>query len=131
MKKFHIIGIVLILGAIAALFMASEDIATYSTFAQAAKVDGKIKVAGQLVMDKDMYYEPEKDPNYFTFHIKDMEGTEKKVVLYGSKPQDFEMSEQIVLTGKMDGDEFVATDMLTKCPSKYKEDEIFIKESKI
>jgi len=80
---------------------------------------------------KKFHYDPEKDPNYFTFHIKDMEGTEKKVVLYGSKPQDFEMSEQIVLTGKMDGEEFVATDMLTKCPSKYKEDEIFIKESQI
>lgn len=131
MKKFHIIGIVLILVAIAALFMASEDIATYSTFAQAEKVNGKIKVAGQLVMDKQMYYDPEKDPNYFTFHIKDVEGTERKVILYGSKPQDFEMSEQIVLTGKMDGDEFVATDMLTKCPSKYKEEELFIKESDI
>ena len=131
MKKFHIIGIVLILAAISALFMASEDIATYSTFAEASQVDGKIKVAGQLVMEKEMYYDPEKDPNYFTFHIKDMEGTERKVVLYGSKPQDFEMSEQIVLTGKMTGEEFVATDMLTKCPSKYKEEEMFIKESEI
>ena len=115
----------------AALFMASDDIATYSTFAQAESVKGKIKVAGQLVLDKEMYYDPEKDPNYFTFHIKDIEGTEKKVVLYGSKPQDFELSEQIVLTGKMQEGDFVATDMLTKCPSKYKEDELFIKESEI
>jgi len=121
----------MILLAVAALFMASEDIATYSTFAQAAKIDGKIKIAGQLVMDKEMYYNPEKDPNYFTFHIKDIEGTEKKVILYGAKPQDFEMSEQIVLTGKMADGDFVATDMLTKCPSKYKEDEIFIKGTDI
>lgn len=121
----------MILLAGAALFMASEDIATYSTFAQAQNVEGKIKVAGQLVLDKEMYYDAEKDPNYFTFHIKDVEGTEKKVILYGSKPQDFELSEQIVLTGKMTGDDFVATDMLTKCPSKYKEDEIFIRESDI
>lgn len=121
----------MILLAAAALFMASDDIATYSTFAQAEKIEGKIKVAGQLVMDKEMYYNPEKDPNYFTFHIKDIEGTEKKVILYGAKPQDFEMSEQIVLTGKMTGDDFVATDMLTKCPSKYKEEELFLKESEI
>ena len=131
MKKIHVIGIIMILLAGAALFMASEDIATYSTFAQAESVEGKIKVAGQLVLDKEMYYNPEKDPNYFTFHIKDIEGTEKKVILYGSKPQDFELSEQIVLTGKMDGPDFVATDMLTKCPSKYKEDEIFLRESDI
>ncbi len=131
MKKIHIIGVIMILLAAAALFMASDDIATYSTFAQAEKIEGKIKVAGQLVMDKEMYYNPEKDPNYFTFHIKDIEGTEKKVILYGAKPQDFEMSEQIVLTGKMTGDDFVATDMLTKCPSKYKEEELFLKESEI
>ena len=131
MKKIHIIGIIMILLAGAALFMASEDIATYSTFAQAESVEGKIKVAGQLVLDKEMYYNPEKDPNYFTFHIQDVEGTEKKVILYGSKPQDFELSEQIVLTGRMDGDNFVATDMLTKCPSKYKDDEIFLRESDI
>jgi len=131
MKKIHVIGLIMILLAVAALFMASEDIATYSTFAQAEKIDGKIKIAGQLVMDKDMYYNPEKDPNYFTFHIKDIEGTEKKVILYGAKPQDFEMSEQIVLTGKMADGDFVATDMLTKCPSKYKDDEIFLKGTDI
>jgi cytochrome c-type biogenesis protein CcmE len=44
-----------------------------------------------------------------------------------SKPQDFERSEQIVLTGKMKGDEFVATDILMKCPSKYKDEEIYLK----
>lgn len=131
MKKIHIVGMIMILLAAAALFMASEDIATYSTFAQAKQIEGKIKIAGQLVLDKEMHYDPEKDPNYFTFHIKDIEGTEKKVILYGAKPQDFEMSEQIVLTGLMDGEDFVATDMLTKCPSKYKEDEIFIKGTEI
>ena len=27
----------------------------------------------------------------------------------------------------MKGDEFVATDMLMKCPSKYKDEEVYIK----
>lgn len=45
-----------------------------------------------------------------------------------AKPQDFERSEQVVLTGKMDGDEFVATEILMKCPSKYKDEEIYLKE---
>ena len=35
------------------------------------------------------------------------------------KPQDFERSEQIVLIGKVQGDEFHASDILMKCPSKY------------
>jgi cytochrome c-type biogenesis protein CcmE len=80
-----------------------------------------------LAKDKEMYYNPEKDPNYFSFYMKDEEGVEKKVILKSAKPQDFEKSESIVLTGSMAGDEFVATDMLMKCPSKYKDEEIRIK----
>ena len=49
----------------------------------------------------------------------DNKGIEKKVVLYKSVPQDFQKSEQIVLIGKMKGDEFHANEILMKCPSKY------------
>ena len=127
MKKVHIIAIVLIIIAVGVLFMASNDIATYSTFDQAVQTGKKVKVAGQLMKEKDMFYDPIKDPNYFSFHLKDIEGNEKKVILLSSKPQDFEMSEQLVLTGKMNGDDFVATDMLMKCPSKYKDEEEFLR----
>jgi len=51
--------------------------------------------------------------------MTDKEGKECKVVLNQSKPQDFERSEEIVLKGKAVGEEFHATDMLMKCPSKY------------
>jgi cytochrome c-type biogenesis protein CcmE len=47
--------------------------------------------------------------------------------LRATKPQDFERSEQIVLTGSMNGDTFEASDMLLKCPSKYKDQEIYIR----
>jgi cytochrome c-type biogenesis protein CcmE len=33
------------------------------------------------------------------------------------------------LTGKVDNDEFIATDMLMKCPSKYKDEEIQMKKA--
>ena len=52
---------------------------------------------------------------------------EYKVVFDGAKPQDFELSEQIVVTGRMKDDTFIATDLLMKCPSKYKDEEIYIK----
>ena len=38
------------------------------------------------------------------------------------------MSEQIVVTGKMGADSFVATDVLLKCPSKYKDEEVYMKK---
>lgn len=113
--------------AIVMLTSAADDMSTYATFADAEQSGERVKITGQLAKDKEMHYDPEVDPNYFSFYIKDAEGDERKVVLLSEKPQDFELSEQIVLTGSMKGDEFVATDMLMKCPSKYKEEEVYIK----
>ena len=127
MKKIHLIGIALIAIAIMILMSLSNDMGTYATFEEAVVSGKRVKIAGQLSKDKALYYNPQEDPNYFSFYIKDPAGTEKKVVLLAAKPQDFERSEQIVLTGKMQGDEFLASDMLMKCPSKYKDEEIYIK----
>ena len=117
----------MIVAAIALLTTAADDMSTYATFAQASHSGGRVKIAGQLSKDKEMYYDPAEDPNYFSFYIKDTEGEERKVVLLSEKPQDFELSEQVVLTGQMKGEEFVATDLLMKCPSKYKDEEVYIK----
>ncbi len=130
MKKIHIIAVVMVVVAIGLLINAAGDMSTYGTFAEAAKTTNKVKIAGQLAKDKEMYYNPEVDPNYFSFYVKDAAGDEKKVVLLSEKPQDFELSEQIVITGMMKGDEFLATDLLMKCPSKYKDEEIYVKGEK-
>jgi cytochrome c-type biogenesis protein CcmE len=105
----------------------ASDASTYATFDDARDSGKRVKIAGQLAKDKEMVYNPEKDPNYFSFYIKDTDGEEKKVILAAAKPQDFELSEQIVVTGQMQGEEFLATDLLMKCPSKYKDEEIYIK----
>ena len=127
MKKVHIIGIVLIAVAIGILMSISNDVSTFTTFADAAATGDVVKISGHLSKDKEMHYKPQVDPNYFSFYLKDSENAERKVVLLSAKPQDFERSESIVLTGKMDGDIFKASDMLMKCPSKYKDEEIYIK----
>ncbi len=127
MKKIHIVGIILIAAAIMILMSLSSDMGTYVTLAEAASSGTKAKIVGQLSKDKEMHYNPQEDPNYFTFYVTDADGTEKKVVLLAAKPQDFERSEQIVLTGQMKGEEFLASDMLMKCPSKYKDEEIYVK----
>jgi len=130
MKKIYIIAVVMVVAAIALIINAAGDTSTYANFEDAARTGDKVKIAGQLARDMEMYYEPEKDPNYFTFYLNDSKGEQRKVVLLREKPQDFEMSEQIVLTGRMKGDEFVASEMLMKCPSKYKDEEIYIKSEK-
>jgi len=42
-----------------------------------------------------------------------------KVVFEGAKPNNFELADKIVVKGKFDGDHFHASQILTKCPSKY------------
>lgn len=127
MKKIVIVAVLLIAGAIVMLTTIASDASTYATFDDARDSGKRVKIAGQLSKDKEMVYNPEQDPNYFSFYIKDTDGEEKKVVLAAAKPQDFELSEQIVVTGQMNGEEFYATDLLMKCPSKYKDEEIYIK----
>ncbi|MEM9885527.1 MAG: cytochrome c maturation protein CcmE [Bacteroidota bacterium] len=128
MKKIYIVVFAMIGLAVVLLLTASNDVSTYSSFSEALHTDKKVKIVGQLSKDKPIEYDPSIDPNYTAFYLRDGDGIEKKVALLMSKPQDFERSEQIVLTGKMQGDEFVATDILMKCPSKYKEEEIFLRE---
>ena len=128
MKKIYILAAIMIGVAISIFVTAAEDMSTYATFAKAESNNKKVKIAGQLSKDKPMIYDPQIDPNRFTFFIKDSEGEEHKVVLLKEKPQDFELSEQIVVTGKMEGDAFVATDILMKCPSKYKDEELYLKD---
>ncbi|MEO7175075.1 MAG: cytochrome c maturation protein CcmE [Saprospiraceae bacterium] len=130
MKKIHWVGLTLIIVAIGILISASRDMSTYSNFKEAEKSSFKVKVVGQLSKDKELVYEPQKDPNYFSFFMKDAEGVERKVILHAAKPQDFELSEQLVLTGQMSGSDFVASDMLMKCPSKYKDEEIYVQSKK-
>ncbi len=126
MNKNIIIAVVLIVAGILVFLSASKDVSTYANFKQAANGD-KVKIVGQLAKDKPMVYDPQNSPNEFTFFMKDADGVEKKVVLQKPKPQDFEMSEQIVVTGELEGDTFVASEILMKCPSKYKDEEIAVK----
>jgi cytochrome c-type biogenesis protein CcmE len=128
MKKSHIIAILVAATGIGVLISASKDVTTYATFAQAAEHGDRVKLVGQLVREHPVEYDPEKDPNYLSFYLSDDVGAVKKVVLRAGKPQDFERSEQIVLTGAMKGDMFEATDMLLKCPSKYEQQEVYIRE---
>ncbi|MBR9920834.1 MAG: cytochrome c maturation protein CcmE [Bacteroidetes bacterium] len=129
MKPTFIAALVLIAGAIGLFIWSGQDMDTYSNFSQATdKMGETVKVVGQLAKDKEMHYDPHQDPNYFTFYVNDQSGEQRKVIYYAAKPQDFELSEGIVMTGKMKGDEFVATDLLMKCPSKYKDEEIFVRD---
>lgn len=128
MKKSSIVGIIIIAIAIGVIISTYADSSTYANFSEAVKTQSELHVVGNLNKQKEMVYNPQKDANYFAFYMKDKSGMECKVIFNGTKPQDFEKSEQIVLTGKMQGDEFHASKILMKCPSKYNKDQIEVSE---
>lgn len=128
MKKSSIAGILIIALAIGIIISTYADSSTYGSFSDAKESSTELHVVGQLNKEKELFYDPKQDANYFAFYMRDNEGRESKVVFNGSKPQDFERSEQIVLTGKMVGNEFHASKILMKCPSKYTENQVEVTE---
>ena len=120
MKKLHILGILVIAVAIGVIFVSLKNTSTYADFTEAiSNPDKEFHVVGKLEKDLPQIYDPKINPDQFLFSMVDNKGVVKQVILHKSKPQDFEKSEQIVLIGKMQGDNFHAKDILMKCPSKY------------
>lgn len=127
MKRTHIVILVLVAAAVCIIVSMFGDFSTYETFSSAAKEPGKqYHVIGYLEKDKAMEYDPVKDPNHFTFFVKDKAGNVSKVIFNGSKPTDIEKSEQIVMTGFVEDGAFRCNKIQMKCPSKYKKDQVVV-----
>lgn len=127
MKRNHILAMLMLVAAIFIFVNASNDIATYYNFTTATEQAGVVKVNGTLDPNHEIVYDPADNANKFSFHMLDTEGQSLEVIMASAMPQDFERSEQVVVTGSRRGQTFVATEILTKCPSKYKDEEIYIR----
>jgi len=124
MKRSHLIAIVIIAVAIAALVGSLYDSSTYADLEQAMAHPGKeYHVVGTLDRSQEIVYEPSSNASLTTFTMQDLNGRTCRVHLAKAKPQDFERSERLVLIGEATADgDFHARDMLMKCPSKYNEE---------
>ncbi len=125
MKKIHIIGIIIIAAALGVIISTISNSSTYAAFSEATQHPrSTYHVVGKLNKDKPFIYNPETNANLFGFYLVDNEGHERKVLYNGTKPQDFERSEQVVVIGKMNGEDFHCSQILMKCPSKYNGNQI-------
>jgi len=122
-KKTHIILLVLLAVAFAAIVTSISDSTSYATFAEAQESNKTFHVVGVYNKEKGYEYDPEVNANLFSFYLIDQDSVESKVVFNGTKPQDFERSEQVVIVGKTKDDYFAAKKILMKCPSKYNDGE--------
>lgn len=128
MKTSNIVALVLIAAALAVILSMVGDFSSYETFATAEQKPGKeFQIIAKLdTIENKMMYDPIKDPNHFVFYAKDESGVLRKVVFSGTKPQDFERSEKLTMTGSMQNGEFRCNKILMKCPSKYKNDQVVV-----
>ena len=123
MKKLHIFLLVAVAVAIAIMIGYTADLTTYDTIASAQQKPGTfVHLIAKLDKEKPIEYDPLTNPNYCSFTVVDSLGGVVKVISNKPKPTDLEVSERVVLKGRMKDDGFHCDDILLKCPSKYKDD---------
>lgn len=123
-----IIAVVVIVGALIFGAMSFvESNVEYTDFARAEAVSKKVQVKGVWVKEKDASFDAAK--SQFTFVMKDDNEKEVTVVLEGAKPNNFDIATSIVAKGRYKDGAFHATEILTKCPSKYNGDSTAVKKS--
>lgn len=128
MKKSHryyLLGAVLLLAfAGFSLSAFKETLTPYVDYKQAREADRVVQVMGALEKGSSKYVDSE-DFLYFT--LKEPESKETIRVRYkGIKPGNFEDAISIVAIGQFDAEaqEFEASKLLVKCPSKYQGAEV-------
>ncbi|PWJ42617.1 cytochrome c maturation protein CcmE domain-containing protein [Sediminitomix flava] len=136
MKKLHIFFLAIIAIGIGLIVSTAGNASQYVTFskAEALAADGdnaKIHVIGELTKEGGVVtgieYNPAKDPNFLAFMLEDEDKIVRRVVCYNPPPsmRDFEKSEKVVVIGRAgDKGDFVASEILMKCPSKYEEKQL-------
>ncbi|MEX1276831.1 MAG: cytochrome c maturation protein CcmE [Bacteroidota bacterium] len=118
MKMKVVVGLaVVVVGIILGAVNFLESNVEYMDFTGAERTSKKAQVKGAWVREEAIAFDAERVK--FTFSMKDDNNRVVRVVLDGAKPNNFELAESIVVKGRFVGEEFHATDVLTKCPSKY------------
>ena len=118
MKTKYLIGTIAgILFLVVAIYSFSLGAIEYADFASAMEKGKTVQVIG--AWDKELPHNYDNTNNTFTFHLRDEKGGVAKVTYKGSKPNNFDIAPMVVVKGKFENNDFIAKEVLTKCPSKY------------
>jgi cytochrome c-type biogenesis protein CcmE len=120
MKLKIIIASVIVVGfLIFGSYSFLESNVEYTDVAGARAKHKKVQLKGAWDKEKPSAFDAQKST--FTFYLLDEAGQECRVVLDGAAPNNFELATSVVAKGRYvaEGDYFHATEVLTKCPSKY------------
>ncbi len=117
--KIIIASVIVVAFVIFGSYSFLESNVEYTNVAGARAKQKKVQLKGAWNKEKPSAFDPRKST--FTFFLVDDAGQECKVVLDGAAPNNFELATSVVAKGRYvaEGDYFHATEVLTKCPSKY------------
>lgn len=124
MNAKYLIGSVIIVGFLAwgasAFFKTTVQ---YVSIDQAKKTTQKVQVMGKVDVSSVKFASAESRLEFsiYNFELSAPEpGSLMPVVYYGTVPGNFDQAQSVVLKGKTSSDgQFVADQILVKCPSKY------------
>lgn len=130
MKTKYIAAIIVIAVAMVIVMMMAGDASSYVDFKEAKKLSEKgfknsIHVVGTLPKSAGgevVGIQESPDMLSFKFQMVDENGFKQQVLHANPMPTDFLRSEQVVIVGAYNGDNFIAEKILLKCPSKYQEE---------
>lgn len=130
MKTKYIAAMVVIAIAVAIVISMAGGTSTYVTFEDAKELadngyKNSIHVVGELPRASSgeiVGIEESPDRLSFKFKMIDENGMQAQVLHANPIPTDFTKSEQVVIIGAYNGDNFIAEKILLKCPSKYQEE---------
>ncbi len=115
--KYIVIGIIAIgFLAVAALSFNSSKI-DYADFQTAKSTEKTVQIIGKLSKQFPINYNP--TTNTLTFTLIDEKDNSEFVTYNGSKPNNFDIAPMVVVKGRYEDGKFNASEILTKCPSKY------------
>jgi len=111
-------GVVVVAFIVFGSYSFLESNVEYTDIAGAMKKHRKVQLKGTWNKEKASAFDAR--TGTFTFYLVDEAGQECKVVLEGAAPNNFELATSVVAKGRFnDEGVFRASEVLTKCPSKY------------
>jgi len=120
--KYIIGGVIILVFLVWGATSFMQTTIQYVSIEQAKESDKIVQVMGKIDFDKVNYQAADSKLEFTVYdaEAETMEGAETmNVVYYGVVPGNFDQATSVVLKGKPEGDQFVADQMLVKCPSKY------------
>ncbi len=118
MKMKYIIGVIIGFAfVILAVMSFDSSKIEYSDFKNAQTSGKVVQVIGSW--DKSEPVDVNTETNIFKFKMIDEKGNKTQIIANGGKPNNFDVAPMLVIKGQYKDGQFYATDILTKCPSKY------------